>query len=402
MFGTGNRWRFLALASIAEVLALATWFSATAVLPELIEQWDLRPASAAWLTNGVQAGFVAGALVSSILGLPDRLPLRWFTAGSAALAGLATLSLLTEPGVELAVLARFVTGAALAGVYPPTLKMMATWFRTGRGLALGILIGALTLGSALPHLVHGIGGSFDWRLVLGAAGVLSLIAALIFAVAMHEGPYPFAKGARVTWRNLGSVLRNRPVMLANFGYFGHMWELYAMWGWFLTMARFASESGLDIVNVSMVTFLVVAMGAPGCILGGLLSDRFGRCNTTAALMMISGSSAIAIGFFYDGPVILFLLVALVWGFTVVADSAQFSTAVTELAPSNSVGSALAFQMGVGFSLTIVTIHLVQILAGYFGWHHVFLVLAPGPFLGAWAMLTLRGLPEAAALANGRR
>ncbi|MFT6775794.1 MAG: MFS family permease [Paracoccaceae bacterium] len=397
-----RKWAFLALACVSVVLSLTTWFSATAVMPDLVARWGLGPSAAAWLTNAVQAGFVLGALTSSALGLPDRIAPHWLMAGAAVIAGLATLSLVAEPGIAVAIAARFVTGVALAGVYPSSIKLMASWFQTGRGLALGFLIGALTLGSAAPHLVRGLGGGLDWRLVLTAAGLLSLIAAAMFAVLLREGPYPFAKSAGVNMRQIGEIIRNRPVMRANLGYFGHMWELYAMWGWFMAYSAAAAAQGLDIGNVSLLTFAVIAAGAPGCVLGGILSDRIGRCLTTSLMMTLSGCAALLIGVVFDGPTWLFVTVALIWGLTVVADSAQFSAAVTELSPPGMVGSALALQMGVGFALTIVTIWLAPVLAAMIGWRWVFAALAIGPVVGVWAMLTLRAMPEAAKMAGGKR
>lgn len=397
-----GRWSFLTLACIAVVLSLTTWFSATAVVPELIVRWRLGPTAAAWLTNGVQAGFVAGALVSSILGLPDRWRLHRMMAGSAALAGIANLALLAEPGTAGAITARFVTGVALAGVYPPAIKLMATWFRENRGLALGLLIGALTLGSAMPHLVRAFGAGVDWRVVVAASSVASLLAALLFWK-LREGPFPFSRSV-VDIRQLGAILRDRPVMLANLGYFGHMWELYAMWGWFLAYSRAAATEGTSILggNVSLFTFAVVAVGCLGAAVGGLIADRIGRCAETALSMLVSGACALLIGFTFDGPAWLFGLVALVWGLTVIADSAQFSAAVTELADSHLVGSALAFQMGVGFAITIVAIWLVPLFADALGgWRWTFLILVPGPAIGALAMIVLRRDPAATARAAGR-
>jgi MFS family permease len=399
---TGNKWVFLALACSAVVLSLASWFSATAIVPELITRWHMGNSAAAWLTNGVQAGFVVGALLSSVFGLPDRVAPHTLMALAATLAGVFTLSLLTEPGIGWAVCARFLTGLALAGVYPPGMKLLATWFQKGRGLAMGCLIGALTLGSALPHLVRGLGGGLDWRLVIGVVGGMSFVAALMFGLLLREGPYPFARGSRVDPRQVGMILRNRPVMAANFGYFGHMWELYAMWGWFLTYTRVATQQGLPLANVSILTFAVVAAGVPGSILGGVLSDRIGRCAATALIMILSGTFALLIGATFQGPLWLFMLVALFWGATVIADSAQFSAAVTELSSPEMVGSALAFQMGVGFALTIVVIWLLPLLAAVVGWQWVFASLAVGPFLGAWSMLRLRRMPESRAMAGGKR
>ncbi len=394
--------RALALAGLAVVLSMTTWFSATAVVPELTRDWALGPSAAAWLTNGVQAGFVAGALVSSLLALADVWPLTRLMAGAALLAAAANAALLLEPGVTGAVAARFVTGAALAGVYPPAMKFIATWFLRGRGLAMGTLVGALTLGSALPHLVRAAGAGLDWRVVVAVTSLAALASAAIFATALREGPHAFARG-RVDLRQVGAILRNRPAMLANLGYFGHMWELYAMWGWFLAYASAAAAAGGWDLNASLLAFAVVAMGAPGCVAAGWLADRIGRCATTAVALALSGSCALLAGVVFEASPGLFVALALLWGLTIVADSAQFSAAVTELSEPGQVGAALAFQMGVGFAITIFTIWLMPLVAEALGgWRWTFLVLAPGPLVGLAAMLALRARPEAVRLAGGRR
>jgi len=381
---------------------MATWFSATAIVPELTARWGLSASAAAWLTIGVQVGFVAGALGSSLVNLADVVRLDRLMAASAALGAVANLVLLAEPGAGGAIAARVVTGLALAGVYPPALKLMATWFRRGRGLALGVLTGSLTLGSALPHLFRALGG-LDWRLVVGLSSAVTLAAAALFLVAIREGPYPFTR-ATMDPGQIGAVFRNRPLMLANLGYFGHMWELYAMWGWFLAFASAAVDAGGGLAaRASLLTFAVVAAGLPGCVLGGYVADRIGRTLTTAGLMAASGACALAIGFVYDGPAWAFLLVALVWGATIVGDSAQFSASVTELADQRYVGTALALQLGIGFGLTIFVLWAVPLFAAFIGgWRWAFVLLVPGPLVGAAAMLALRRRPEAVALAGGLR
>lgn len=398
-----NRWFYLFLSCLAVVLPLTTWFSATAVLPGLTQHWSLSGSEAAWLTNGVQAGFVIGALISSILSLADIWRLQYLMAASALVAGIANAALLIDPGAFGAIVARFVTGAALAGVYPPVLKYLSTWFVRGRGLALGLLVGSLTLGSGIPHLVRGLGTGVDWPLVIGLTSLASIVAAVIF-LTLRDGPHTFAR-TQVDLRQIGGILRNRPVMLANTGYFGHMWELYAMWGWFLAYANASLVAGNPVFdgNTSLLTFAVIAVGFPGCVLGGLLSDRIGRCHATALIMTVSGSCALLIGFTFDGPAWLFTAIALLWGLTIVADSAQFSTAVTELADRRQVGSALALQMGVGFAITIFVIWLTPVVVDLLGgWRWSFVVLAPGPIVGVWAMLALRRTEAASALAGGLR
>ena len=400
----GLRWRLLVLTCLAVVGTLTTWFSATAILPALTAVWDLSTSQAAWLTNAVQLGFVVGALASSFVNLPDIVQLNRLMAAAGTAAALANAGLLVAPGPEAAIALRFATGVALAGVYPPALKLMSTWFRRGRGLAMGFLIGALTLGSSMPHLFRALGNGLDWHLVVALSSAAALISALLSALALREGPHGLGR-ATFDPRQALRVLRNRPLMLANVGYFGHMWELYAMWAWFLAYSSAAQGEipRFPLGSPSMLTFAVVGVGAAGCVLGGVLSDRIGRCRTTTLMLVISGASALLIGVAFDGPGWLFALVALVWGVFVVGDSAQFSTAVTELADPRFIGTAVALQLGIGFALTVVAIWVMPLFAEAIGgWRWAFLLLVPGPVIGAFAMIALRRRPEAAQMAQGLR
>jgi MFS family permease len=397
-----GKWTTLCVTGLAVILSLTTWFSATAILPELRAALSLSPQASAWLTNAVQAGFVIGALSAALLSLADVVPLTRLMALACLAAALCNAVPLVVPGAEAAIAARFATGVALSLVYPPSLKFIATWFRTGRGLAMGAMVGALTLGSALPHLVRGLGSNISWQPVIVACSLASLSAAAIFGFLLREGPHGFAR-TKVDPRQIGAILHDRPVMLANAGYFGHMWELYAMWAWVLAYASAAKAAGLPLGNASMLAFAVIAMGAPGCVLAGWLADSIGRCATTALAMAVSGTCALLIGFAFSGPFWAFGMLALIWGLTVVADSAQFSAAVTELADQSLVGSALALQMGVGFAITIGMIWFIPVLADAIGsWRWTFLALVPGPIVGTLAMLTLRRLPAAERIAHGRR
>jgi len=399
-----RRWSVLGLLCLAIVLSLTTWFSATAITPELKAAWCLSGAIDAWLTNGVQIGFVAGALAFGLVNLPDIVRLNRLMAVCALLAGAANGLLLLQPTPAGLVATRIVTGVALAGVYPPALKLVSTWFARGRGLALGAVIGALTLGSALPHLFRALTGSLDWQMAVLAATAATLVGAILFWFFAEEGPYPFGKAVFAP-SQVGAVLRERPLLLVNLGYLGHMWELYAMWAWLLAYARAALEMQhpASPALASLLTFLAIAAGAGGCLLGGVLSDRFGRCLTTAGMMMVSGLCALSIGFVFDGPLWLFGLVIVIWGVSVIGDSAQFSAAVTELGDRRFVGTALSVQLGLGFALTVLAIWLVPHVAAWLGgWRWAFLVLAPGPLMGAVAMLVLRHSPAAVGMAGGRR
>jgi len=396
-----GRWRALSLLAIAIVLSMTTWFSASAVVPQLRAEWDLSDSAAAWLTIAVQLGFVCGALVSSILNLSDVVSPRHVILGGAIGAAGVNGLLLVAGGAAAGVPLRFATGFFLAGVYPPALKLMATWFRKGRGIALGILVGALTVGSAMPHLVNGLGG-LDWGVVIYATSALTLSGGLIAGFAVGEGPYPFPR-ATFDPGQAGRVFANRGVRLASLGYFGHMWELYAMWAWFLV---FFSDGlvarGAQVGSAAAyATFAVIGVGGLGCWAGGILGDRWGRTRTTALMMAVSGTCCVLVGLLFGAPAWLVLLVSLVWGFAIVADSAQFSTMVTELADQAYVGTALTLQLALGFTLTVATIWLIPVLEDAFGWRWAFAFLAPGPALGVVAMLRLKSSPEAARIAGGR-
>jgi MFS family permease len=377
--------RALALLAAALVLCMTTWFSASAVLPQLRDEWHLSSTGRAWLTIAVQLGFVAGALLSSVLNLSDVVDPRWVIAGGAFGAAVANALLLTADGPGSALPLRAATGFFLAGVYAPALKLMATWFVRGRGVALGTLVGALTLGSATPHLVNGLGG-LDWHVVIVVTSLLTLAGGVLVLVWVEHGPYPFPR-APFDPHQVRRVFANRGVRLASLGYFGHMWELYACWTWFLVFAAerlFASGTA-----AAFATFAVIGAGAIGCWAGGVLGDRWGRPETTAAAMVASGACAFAIGTVANVSTALALAVALVWGFTVVADSAQFSTLVTEQADQSYVGTALTLQLALGFTLTVATIWLVPVWERAVGWTWAFAFLAPGPALGVAAMLRLR-------------
>jgi len=375
--GQGRELRLLA---VALVLAMSTWFSTAAVLGQLTAAWDLGSTAKSWLIIALQIGFVVGAAGSSLANLADRIaPRRLMLIGTTG-AAIANAAIIPLNAYGPALVARFMTGVFLAAVYPPALKAMSSWYRAGRGYALGVMIGALTLGSALPHLINGI-GELDWQVVIGATSALTLVCGLLAERLGSEGPYATA-AAPFDPAKLRSVVNNREFRLASLGYFGHMWELYAMWAW---IAAFYGDVFINQRSASIAAFGTIGIGAFGCVYVGSLSDRQKRSTAAGLAMRWSALASMVTGFLVSAPPAFVLMVGLVWGFWVVADSAQFSTIVTEVVEPESVGTALTLQLALGFVLTVLTIFLVPVVRDASNWGFAFMLLAPGPIVGAFAM-----------------
>ncbi len=375
----------LGVLATAMVLAMTTWFSTAAVLPELRAAWDLSRSAGSWLTIAVQLGFVVGAVASALTNLSDRMPPRRLVLLGAIGAAIANASIVVLNSYGPALAARFITGAFLAAVYPPALKAMSGWYRERRGYALGVMIAALTVGSAAPHLVNGLGG-LAWEQTLILTSIITVVGGLIAERLGRDGPF-LAPSVPFDPSQLRALFRNRGFRLASLGYFGHMWELYAMWAWIAAFYRDAFGSASSRW-ASMAAFGAIAVGAVGSIYAGVLSDKHSRAGAAGLAMRWSGSVALVFGFLVDAPTPIVVILGLVWGFWVVADSAQFSTIVTEVADPKYIGTALTLQLAVGFVLTVFTIFFVPIVRDAYGWGLAFLILAPGPLVGMLAMRAL--------------
>ena len=402
---TGGKAVAIGLLAFAQVAALSLWFSASAVVPSMLREVPLTGAQVSLFTSLVQLGFVAGTLTSAVLGLADRLDPRRFFMLATLVAALVNASiLLAHPGDAWIYIARFITGACMAGVYPIGMKLVATWATDDLGMLVAILVGALTLGSASPHLLNAFGG-VGWRFTIGASSAAALLAAATINL-VRIGPRR-APSRPFKPHFLATALRTPALRLANLGYLGHMWELYAMWTWigaFLAASLAINSGGYDPVLFPKVeTFVVMGVGGLlGCLAGGFLADRVGRTALTMGAMAISGTCAIAVGFLFGAHPLALAAICLVWGVTIVADSAQFSASVTELSPPELIGTMLTVQTCAGFTLTLVTIQLLPVFAAAIGWRFAFAPLALGPYLGVWAMGRLRARPESTLLAGGRR
>lgn len=375
----GKPWRQLALLSAVELMGMSVWFAGTAVAPALRARFSLSGSEAAWLTSSVQLGFVAGTLIAAVLNLSDVFPLRWYVAGSALLAAAMNALLVPANSFPLVITSRLLTGAALAGVYPPAMKMAATWFRLGRGLAIGAIVGALNIGKAIPYLLEG-GASLPFKEVVLVPSCAALTAALLVALWYRDGPYAFP-ARPFSWGLVANVSRQPILREITGGYLGHMWELYAFWTWvpaFLA-ASFAASGAHQ--RVGYWPFACVAIGAVGAIWGGIAADRRGRLPVVRIALTASGACCVLSAFAFGGPPWLVLGICLVWGIAVVADSAQFSAMMTEHAPSHAVGTALTLQTSLGFLLTIGSIQLVSAIARGVGWQWAMVILMLGPVFG---------------------
>jgi len=402
----GAKRRAIALLALCEVLGMSLWFAASAIAPQLRAIYHLTGLHEAAFASAVALGFVAGTLTSATFGLPDRVdPQRLFGAAAAVAAAANAGMVVVDPGGWGAVGLRLVVGVCCAGIYPVGMKIASTWARTtGRadmGLLVGILVGALTLGSASSFLVA-VTGALDWRVpVLASSACAAVAAVLVNFVGL--GPR-LLQAVAFRPAMAAQAWRSGSLRLANFGYFGHMWELYAMWAWvgaFLEASIAATGAAPSILG-KLATAAVIAAGALGSLFGGLFADRWGRTTLTMAAMLTSGVCALAAGPLFGTSLIVLLPLCLLWGFAVVADSAQFSASVIELSEPSLVGTMVTVQTCVGFLLTIVSIHLVPPVVSAVGWTGAFTMLAIGPFLGAFAMWRLRQHPEAVKLAGGRR
>lgn len=378
---------------LAQFFGTSLWFTANAVVDGLGRDWGITGVESGHLTSAVQLGFITGTLGFAISGLADRWRASRIFVACALCGAAANAAFAASGGFGAGLVWRFATGLCLAGIYPVGMKLVAGWTPERKGLALGWLVGMLTLGTAFPHLVRGMSPDWDWRLVVLASSVLAVTAAFLVG-RLGDGPHAHATG-RFDWGGVLRAFRRPRFRAAVFGYFGHMWELYAVWALApLLVAAILGNGGVDPARVSLGAFAFIGAGAVGCVCGGYLSRRFGSAGVAAAALAISGLACLSWPWLGEFPTWLSAIVLAVWGLVVVADSPQFSALAAEAAPGDAVGSSLAVMNGTGFLLTVFAIEITS------GWwqhldHGVTWLLAGGPVLGLVAMRSLLHPPDRA-------
>ncbi|NBW66255.1 MFS transporter [bacterium] len=388
-----HRWRMLALLATAELLGMSLWFAGSAVAPQLQARFDLTGGQVAMLTVAVQLGFVIGTALSAVLNLADVIPARLLFASAATLGALASAPMAVAGSFTVIIASRFLSGVCLAGVYPPAMKMASTWFRERRGLAVGTVVGALTIGKAGPYLVHAIPDAT----VIGVTVVCcsaALLAAVLVLCLYCDGPHAFPPRP-FSWSLATDVLRSRRWRLATGGYLGHMAELYSYWTWipaFLAASVAGDAHALTAPSspaIAVLSFAVIAVGGIGCVWGGWVADRIGRAPLVIRALVISGSCCALIGLSFGRSLWILAPLTIVWGFFIIADSAQFSVLVTESVEPHAVGTALTLQTSLGFLLTTITIQMIPPIVRGAGWPWAFAALAVGPVLGVRSIRRLQ-------------
>ncbi len=393
----------LTIVSISLLFTLTVWFSANAITPQLINLWNLNQANLALLSTILIVGFVIGGLIYSVFNLPDIVKTPLFFSFNALLAALGNFLAAISPNFIVFVSFRFITGFFLAGVYPTSMKLISSWYKRNRGFAIGILLGALTAGSGLPYIFN-LTGLPNWRILLSISSLLALIGSILIFIFIKEGPH-LVKGAKFKFSNIKELFRQKSVRYANYAYFGHMWELYAFWVWipkFLQEVHFRTNPGMDVTfYFSLGTFLVFISGALGNMIGGKIADKIGRTKFNILMSAVSGTCSLIIGFFLQNY-ILALVIAVIWGLTVVPDSPQYSAMISELSNPAFIGTSLAIQTSIGFAITNITIWLLPIIVELIGWTFGFTFLVIGPIFGIMSLIKLRKEPDSEKIALGKK
>ena len=369
------------------------WFASNAIIGDLATTYGLDPAITGNITSAVQLGFISGTLIFAILSIADRFSPSLVFMVCAFLGAAVNLGVLWSGNTLLSLLSfRFVVGFFLAGIYPVGMKIAADYYSKGLGLSLSLLVGALVLGTAFPHLLKVSSQSIDWRLVIYITSALAALGGLLIYLFVPDGPNR-KPAQEIQLSSFFQVFKNKPFRAAAFGYFGHMWELYTFWAFVpIMIVTFNVDAGSSALDVSLWAFLIIGIGAIACIIGGVLSQRYGTRTVATVALASSGLCCLCLPWIIgSGMVWLFIIFILFWGMTVITDSPLFSTMVAQNATPELKGTALTIVNCIGFAITIVSIQLLSGLWASTGSTYAFMLLAIGPALGLWALWGARAL-----------
>lgn len=373
---------------IAQFACTSLWFAGNAVVNDIIEEFSLPVGILGNIISAVQFGFILGTLVFAIFTIADRFsPSKVFMV-AASVGAILNLSVFIDGSYATVLGSRFLTGFCLAGIYPVGMKIAADYHEKGLGKALGYLVGALVIGTALPHFIKGFSANLDWKYVLVATSALAIIGGLAVGLFVPNGPYR-KSSVRPNFSAFFKIFQQSNFRAAAFGYFGHMWELYAVWTFIpLILAHYQQLHPNIDFNISIWSFLIIASGGLACILGGYWSIKVGSGKTAFVALLISLICCLISPFLYELPYWLFIFILLIWGMNVVADSPQFSTLVAHNADPKVKGTALTIVNSIGFTITIISIQIFTMLMEFVDFEYLFLMLAIGPVLGLVAIRKL--------------
>ena len=376
---------------LSQFAGTSLWFAGNAILPELKESHHLSQYAVSQVTTAVMFGFIAGTFVFAFFSLADRIsPTKLFfiSALFGALTNIAVAWLAHDANSLLTL--RFLTGFFIAGIYPVGMKIAADWFEKGLGKAMGFLLGALVLGTAFPHLLKNRDFALPWKAVLYLTSIFALIGGVIMLLFVGDGPYRKKSGG-FQWNALGEIFKSKKWRQAAFGYFGHMWELYTFWGFVpVILALYAQKNNLPL-NIPLLSFLIIGSGSISCIAGGFFSIRIGSAKVAMTALFISGICCFISPLLYSLPYWLFLLLLFIWGLAVVPDSPQFSTLVAQYAPDHLRGTALTIYNSIGFTITIISLLVIDRIfysTGFFAKENSLLLLGFGAVVGLPSMIRL--------------
>jgi MFS family permease len=380
--------RILPVIIFSQFTGASLWFAGNAILLDLERDWGLPDKSVGYITSAVQLGFIAGTLLFALLSIADRFSSRWVYFCCSMAGAVATLSVLVVPEtLYWLLLLRFITGFFLAGIYPVGMKIAASWYEKDLGRALGYLVGALVLGTALPHLLRGAGAELPWQQVIVGVSASAVCGGLLMLLLVPAGPH-LPAGSAFNPRAVAAIFHSRSFRASAFGYFGHMWELYTVWAFIpIWLLAYAESANMEL-SVPLWSFAIIAAGSIGCAGGGVLSERAGSAKVGAAQLLVSGICCVLSPLLFHAHEVLFLVFLLVWGITVAGDSPQFSALNAVNAPREYVGTALTIANSIGFLITVFSIELVNFLLPVLGPQFVFWLLIPGPLIGLWALRPL--------------